>query len=151
MFPLAFIEVGNTLSQPIMEADETTMLKTALPTSSSSSLSIETLIQQLLLQQQLYETTTEVTWRNSGLLENITHTSLIAGINSEEDVDGAGVSALDGFDTDSSFAYVPPLQRPETIFITILFLLIFIVGVLGNGTLVIIFFRHRSMRNIPNT
>lgn len=47
--------------------------------------------------------------------------------------------------------YVPVLDRPETYIVTVLYTLIFIVGVLGNGTLVIIFFRHRSMRNIPNT
>lgn len=47
--------------------------------------------------------------------------------------------------------YVRPMDRPETYLVIVLFTLIFIVGVLGNGTLVIIFFRHRSMRNIPNT
>lgn len=47
--------------------------------------------------------------------------------------------------------YVKVLDRPETYIVTVLYTLIFIVGVLGNGTLVIIFFRHRSMRNIPNT
>ncbi|XP_030375519.1 neuropeptide CCHamide-2 receptor [Scaptodrosophila lebanonensis] len=47
--------------------------------------------------------------------------------------------------------YVPVDQRPETFIVCVIFALIFIVGVLGNGTLVIIFFRHRSMRNIPNT
>lgn len=57
----------------------------------------------------------------------------------------------DDADIDPATDYVPPAQRPETYIITVLFALIFIVGVLGNGTLVIIFFRHRSMRNIPNT
>lgn len=57
----------------------------------------------------------------------------------------------DDADVDPATDYVPPEQRPETYIITVLFALIFIVGVLGNGTLVIIFFRHRSMRNIPNT
>lgn len=47
--------------------------------------------------------------------------------------------------------YVSLMDRPETYLVIVLFTLIFIVGVLGNGTLVIIFFRHRSMRNIPNT
>ncbi|ALC41060.1 CCHa2r, partial [Drosophila busckii] len=47
--------------------------------------------------------------------------------------------------------YTKVLDRPETWIVAVLFTLIFIVGVLGNGTLVIIFFRHRSMRNIPNT
>ncbi|KAH8413642.1 hypothetical protein KR222_002541 [Zaprionus bogoriensis] len=61
---------------------------------------------------------------------------------------GAGVhNASAGEATD----YVRVWDRPETYIVTVLFTLIFIVGVLGNGTLVIIFFRHRSMRNIPNT
>ncbi|KAL5288617.1 hypothetical protein ACFFRR_009073 [Megaselia abdita] len=47
--------------------------------------------------------------------------------------------------------YIPYGQRPETYIVPVVFLIIFVVGVIGNGTLVIIFFRHRSMRNIPNT
>ncbi|XP_017481734.1 PREDICTED: neuropeptide CCHamide-2 receptor-like [Rhagoletis zephyria] len=72
---------------------------------------------------------------------------------SEPDGRGSGHSEsdYDDADIDPASDYVPPEQRPETYIITVLFALIFIVGVLGNGTLVIIFFRHRSMRNIPNT
>lgn len=47
--------------------------------------------------------------------------------------------------------YIEYSKRPETYIIPILFALIFIVGVLGNGTLVLIFIRHRNMRNVPNT
>jgi hypothetical protein len=47
--------------------------------------------------------------------------------------------------------YVEYSKRPETYIIPILFALIFVVGVLGNGTLVLIFIRHRNMRNVPNT
>lgn len=47
--------------------------------------------------------------------------------------------------------YTPYNKRPETFIVPVLFAFIYIVGVLGNGTLVIIFLRHRSMRNIPNT
>jgi len=47
--------------------------------------------------------------------------------------------------------YIEYSQRPETYIIPILFALIFVVGVLGNGTLVLIFIRHRNMRNVPNT
>lgn len=31
------------------------------------------------------------------------------------------------------------------------FTIIFLIGVLGNGTLILIFIRHRNMRNVPNT
>lgn len=47
--------------------------------------------------------------------------------------------------------YKPYHERPETYIVPFLFSIIFIVGVVGNGTLIVIFLRHRSMRNIPNT
>lgn len=47
--------------------------------------------------------------------------------------------------------YTPYSDRPETYIVPIVFAIIFVVGVLGNGTLVITFMRHRAMRNIPNT
>ena len=51
----------------------------------------------------------------------------------------------------SSDIYTPYADRPETYIVPVVFALIFVVGVLGNGTLVVIFLRHRAMRNIPNT
>jgi hypothetical protein len=53
-------------------------------------------------------------------------------------------------DTDEDF-YLPYNERPETYIIPVVFFIIFIVGILGNGTLIIIFIKHRTMRNIPNT
>lgn len=47
--------------------------------------------------------------------------------------------------------YKPYDERPETYIVPFIFSIIFIVGVVGNGTLITIFLRHRSMRNIPNT
>lgn len=41
--------------------------------------------------------------------------------------------------------------RFETYLVPVIFGIIFIVGVLGNGTLVVVFLRHRAMRNVPNT
>lgn len=47
---------------------------------------------------------------------------------------------------------IPPYpDRPETYYVPVLFAIIFLVGVVGNGTLVVIFIRHRTMRNVPNT
>lgn len=51
----------------------------------------------------------------------------------------------------SNDTYTPYSDRPETYIVPIVFAIIFVVGVLGNGTLVITFMRHRAMRNIPNT
>nr|WIM48640.1 putative neuropeptide CCHamide-1 receptor [Euwallacea interjectus] len=47
--------------------------------------------------------------------------------------------------------YIPLHLRPETYFVPVVFFIIFVVGCLGNGTLVVIFLRHRTMRNVPNT
>ncbi|XP_011635830.1 neuropeptide CCHamide-2 receptor-like [Pogonomyrmex barbatus] len=47
--------------------------------------------------------------------------------------------------------YVPYNQRIETYIVPIIFSLILIVGVAGNGILVLILLCHASMRNIPNT
>lgn len=48
-------------------------------------------------------------------------------------------------------AYIPFENRLETYVVPIVFAIIFLVGVLGNGTLILIFMRHRNMRNVPNT
>lgn len=47
--------------------------------------------------------------------------------------------------------YIPYESRPETYIIPIVFALIFIIGVIGNATLVLVFLKHRSMSTIPNT
>lgn len=55
------------------------------------------------------------------------------------------------YDTNFSAEYRPVSARVETFVMSAVLGLIFIVGVLGNGTLIAIFLRHRGMRNIPNT
>lgn len=47
--------------------------------------------------------------------------------------------------------YIPFENRLETYVVPIIFAMIFLVGVLGNGTLILIFMRHPNMRNVPNT
>ena len=47
--------------------------------------------------------------------------------------------------------YVPYEERLETYIVPFIFAIIFIVGLIGNGCLVHIFIRHKSMRNLPNT
>lgn len=54
-------------------------------------------------------------------------------------------------DSSDDNVYVPYSNRPETYIVPVVFAMIFVVGVLGNGTLVLVFIRHRSMRNVPNT
>lgn len=46
--------------------------------------------------------------------------------------------------------YIPYDLRVETYIVPVLFAIFFVVGVVGNGTLIIVFFRVRLMRNVPN-
>src|SRR5437870_6016945 len=50
-----------------------------------------------------------------------------------------------------SSSYVPYKNRPETYLVPLIFLIIFVVGLVGNGLLIFIFMRHKSLRNVPNT
>jgi hypothetical protein len=47
--------------------------------------------------------------------------------------------------------YIEYKDRPETYIVPILFALIFLVGVVGNGSLIYVLCRHKSMRSVPNT
>lgn len=51
---------------------------------------------------------------------------------------------------DDEEEYVPYDQRPETYVVPIVFFLIFVVGVMGNGMLVLTLLRYENMRNAPN-
>ncbi|KAH7948222.1 neuropeptide CCHamide-1 receptor [Rhipicephalus sanguineus] len=46
--------------------------------------------------------------------------------------------------------FVPYEQRLETYVVPTLFAFIFLVGLLGNGTLILVFIRNRTMRSVPN-
>lgn len=49
-----------------------------------------------------------------------------------------------------SGGYVPYESRPETYIVPLLFLLIFVLGTIGNGTVIYIFYQHKSMRTVAN-
>lgn len=61
-----------------------------------------------------------------------------------------GNGSWNGSSENEQDLYVPYEQRPETYIVPVLFFIIFVIGVLGNGTLIAIFIRHRTMRTIPN-
>lgn len=46
--------------------------------------------------------------------------------------------------------YYPIHERPETYIVPAVFVFIFVVGAVGNGTLVFLFARYPNMRNVPN-
>lgn len=47
--------------------------------------------------------------------------------------------------------YPPYSARIETYLVPILFGIIFLSGIVGNWTVCVIFIKHPSMRNVPNT
>ncbi|OAD61071.1 [Phe13]-bombesin receptor, partial [Eufriesea mexicana] len=52
---------------------------------------------------------------------------------------------------DEDNSYVPYVQRPETYIVPVVFSLILVVGLIGNGIVVYTLIRHPNMRNVPNT
>ncbi|XP_015928230.1 neuropeptide CCHamide-1 receptor-like [Parasteatoda tepidariorum] len=60
-------------------------------------------------------------------------------------------NSFDENKTENSTVYVPYVERVETYMVPAVFAIVFIVGLLGNGTLISIFLLHKSMRTIPNT
>lgn len=46
--------------------------------------------------------------------------------------------------------YYDYAERPETYIVPALFAIIFVIGMIGNVTLVLIFVRNKQMRNVPN-
>jgi len=46
--------------------------------------------------------------------------------------------------------YYDYADRPETYVVPALFAIIFVIGMIGNVTLVLIFVRNKQMRNVPN-
>jgi bombesin receptor subtype-3 len=58
---------------------------------------------------------------------------------------------IDTNSTNSTEDYTPYDARIETYLVPLLFSIIFVGGIVGNWTVCVIFIRHSSMRNVPNT
>lgn len=73
------------------------------------------------------------------MLDKMTNDTAVAagshGPNPDEDTDG----------------YIDYSDRLETYIVPVVFGLIFLVGVVGNGCLIYILCRHKTMRSVPNT
>lgn len=54
-------------------------------------------------------------------------------------------------DEENEEGYIEYKDRPETYIVPIVFAIIFLVGVIGNGSLIYVLCRHKSMRSVPNT
>lgn len=79
-----------------------------------------------------------------------THTSIVDWMRSTSNIIIENDTIYSTQKNDSIY-YEDYMYRPETYLVPIMFGIIFIVGVVGNGTLIIVFIRHRAMRNVPNT
>ncbi|XP_076284641.1 neuropeptide CCHamide-1 receptor-like isoform X1 [Lasioglossum baleicum] len=53
-------------------------------------------------------------------------------------------------ETQNEEKYTPYEDRPETYIVPIVFLLILLIGLTGNGVLALTILRHSNMRNVPN-
>ncbi|KAM7344246.1 CCHamide-1 receptor isoform 2-T3 [Cochliomyia hominivorax] len=79
----------------------------------------------------------------SNIIENLFGTTTMSLFNV--------TSMVEDIVTTTETPYVPYVMRPETYIVPVLFAIIFIVGVVGNGTLIVVFLTVRQMRNVPNT
>lgn len=89
---------------------------------------------------------------SDGLLMNDASINLTIKSNDTHQISYDTTNSI--FDTDNDTLETPYEDykyRPETYMVPIIFSMIFIVGVLGNGTLIVVFIKHRAMRNVPNT
>ncbi|CAG9824796.1 unnamed protein product [Phaedon cochleariae] len=92
---------------------------------------------------QLHSRPLLISFRNSNMNISLTNNSL---------TNCSSNGSLDNVELVTNISdIIPYKERPETYVIPLLFFLIFLIGVVGNGTLVIIFLKHRNMRNVPNT
>ncbi|XP_067628790.1 neuropeptide CCHamide-1 receptor [Eurosta solidaginis] len=78
-----------------------------------------------------------------------TGAAMVNNVNTSINNNGASLNGSGMAATETPF--LPYVMRPETYIVPVLFAFIFIVGVLGNGTLIVVFLGVRQMRNVPNT
>ncbi|XP_017477288.1 PREDICTED: neuropeptide CCHamide-1 receptor-like isoform X1 [Rhagoletis zephyria] len=90
----------------------------------------------------------------AAFMDNFVHTmsttTSLADYSNHSAADNSTAMDVNGMAA-TEIPFVPYVMRPETYIVPVLFALIFIVGVLGNGTLIVVFLGVRQMRNVPNT
>lgn len=69
-----------------------------------------------------------------------------ASISVYDVIDQTSVNTEDVTEED----YTPYENRPETYIVPLVFLLILLIGLAGNGVLALTILRHSNMRNVPN-
>ncbi|XP_042889586.1 neuropeptide CCHamide-1 receptor-like [Penaeus japonicus] len=74
-----------------------------------------------------------------------------ASENSSSTSSSSSFFNLTELDLEGNETYTPYHQRPETYLVPVLFSLIFVTGVVGNGALIFMFLKHPKLRSTPNT
>ncbi|XP_023317590.1 neuropeptide CCHamide-1 receptor-like [Trichogramma pretiosum] len=82
-------------------------------------------------------------------IDNVPLDDLVSGVLQEACANGTSSGGNGTLCFEES--YVPYGDRPETYIVPFVFACILIVGVVGNGVLMITICRHANMRNVPNT
>lgn len=86
-------------------------------------------------------------WSNYSMIMTIMSTVMPAEMSDLN----CSVNSSDVCPEDKYVPYVPYGERPETYIVPVVFACILVVGVMGNGVLMITICRHANMRNVPNT
>lgn len=86
-----------------------------------------------------------VTWPSASILS-----SGIASTASIGSVYGVIDQTMSKDDEEEEEDYTPYGDRPETYIVPVVFLLILLIGLTGNGVLALTILRHSNMRNVPN-
>ena len=77
-------------------------------------------------------------------------TIIIPSVKVDETI-GDIVTTVPNDTTNETLAYIPMATRPEQYLVPIVFALIFVIGVIGNSSLVYFFIKYPQMRSVPNT
>lgn len=67
------------------------------------------------------------------------------------EINDSAVTDFNETELNSTTPFLPYEERISAYLMPIIFGFIFLIGSVGNGVLILIFFRHRAMRNTPNT
>lgn len=97
-------------------------------------------------------TTTEWTESRSVITQSLVElvTDSINAITDTMSVDLNDTNVTEPINTEE-VSYKGYQYRPETYIVPIIFGIIFLAGLMGNGMLIAVFVKHRAMRNVPNT
>jgi len=72
----------------------------------------------------------------------------LIGLNSTQEITKPNNACVEV--ASETICFTPYASRPETYIVPLVFGIIFFVGLIGNGTLIFIYIKDKTMRNVPN-